>query len=88
MQQPCKVTRADAYGRVGEVAARRQQALDTHYAAYPQRYVKGPPRITLPPAAVHINPDLALNARHLLDTPGSLRNVPTPVDTSLPQVVT
>lgn len=74
--------------RVPEVAARRQQALDAHYAVYPQRYVNGPPRVTLPPAAVHINPDLALNARQLLETPDSLRSVPTPVDINLPEVVT
>ncbi len=74
--------------RVSEVAARRQQALDAHYAAYPQRYVKGPPVVALPPTAVHINPDLALNARQILDTPGSLRIEPTPVDADLPEVVT
>lgn len=75
-------------GRVSEVADRRQQALDAHYAAYPQRYVKGPPTVALPPNAVHINPDLALNARQILETPGSMRTVPTPVDVSLPEVVT
>ena len=82
-------TPADRFiGRVSEVATRRQRALDAHYAAYPQRYVNGPPRVALPPAAVHINPDLAINARQLLATPGSLRAVPTPVDADLPEVVT
>lgn len=82
-------TPADQFtGRVSEVAARRQQALDAHYAVYPQRYVNGAPRVTLPPAAVHINPDLALNARQLLETPDSLRSIPTPVGIDLPEVVT
>lgn len=82
-------TPADLFtARVREVAARRQQALDAHYAAYPQRYVKGQPVVTLPPTTVHINPDLALNARQILDIPGSLRTVPTPVDIVLPEVVT
>lgn len=75
-------------GRVHEVAAIRQQALNTHYAQYPQRYVNGPPSVAMPPAAVHINPDLALPAQQLLDTTGSLRCEPTPVDTSVPEVVT
>lgn len=75
-------------GRVDEVAARRQQALDAHYAAHPQRYVKGSPIVALPPTTVHINPDLAITARQILDTPRSLRTAPTPVDTSLPEVVT
>ena len=39
-------------------------------------------------ATVHINPDLAIPAQQLIDAPGSLRCVPTPVDTSLPEVVT
>lgn len=82
-------TPADLFtGRVSEVAARRQAALDAHYAEYPQRYVKGPPTVALPPATVHINPDLALNARQILDTPSSPRVVPTPVETSVPEVVT
>ena len=56
--------------------------------AAPQRYVKGPPVVTLPPATVHISPDFALNASQILNTPGSLRTVPTLVDTDLPEVVT
>ncbi|MGB8716553.1 MAG: IS3 family transposase [Rhodanobacteraceae bacterium] len=82
-------TPADVFhGRVDAVAATRQRALDEHYACYQQRYVNGPPTIKLPPTAVHINPDLALDAQQLLDTSGSMRNVPTPVDTTLPEVVT
>lgn len=82
-------TPADVFHhRVGAVAAIRQQALDDHYARHPERYVNGAPTVALPPTAVHINPDLAMEASQLLDTFGALRIVPTPVDTGLPEVVT
>jgi transposase InsO family protein len=44
------------YGRVEEVAARRQAALDGAYAAHPARFPNGPPVARRPPEAVHINP--------------------------------
>jgi transposase InsO family protein len=44
------------YGRVEEVAARRQAALDAAYAAHPERFPNGPPVAQRPPGAVHINP--------------------------------
>lgn len=44
------------YGRVEEVAARRQTALDAAFAAHPERFPNGPPFAKRPPAAVHINP--------------------------------
>jgi putative transposase len=44
------------YGRVEEVAARRQAALDSAYAAHPERFPNAPPVVRRPPAAVHINP--------------------------------
>jgi putative transposase len=44
------------YGRVAEVAAVRQAALDAAYRAHPERFPNGAPRVPLPPAAVHINP--------------------------------
>jgi transposase InsO family protein len=44
------------YGRVEEVTARRQAALDTAYAAHPERFSNGPPVALRPPEAVHINP--------------------------------
>ena len=44
------------YGRVATVAATRQAALDVAYAAHPERFPHGAPRVALPPAAVHINP--------------------------------
>jgi putative transposase len=50
-------TPADVYyGRVEEVAARRQVALDGAYAAHPERFPNGPPVALRPPVAVHINP--------------------------------
>ena len=44
------------YGRVEEVAARRQTALDGAYAANPGRFPNGPPVARRPPEEVHINP--------------------------------
>lgn len=82
-------TPADLFhGRVPAVAAVRQRALTEHYTRHPERYVNGAPTVTLPSTTVHINPDLAITAHQLLDMPGALRRVPTPVDTSLPEVVT
>jgi putative transposase len=44
------------YGRVEEVAARRQVALDDAYAKHPERFPNGPPVVRRPPASVAINP--------------------------------
>jgi len=44
------------YGRVEEVAARRQGALDAAYKEHPERFPNGPPVVRRPPDAVHINP--------------------------------
>lgn len=44
------------YGRVEAVRATRQAALDAAYAAHPERFPHGPPRVPMPPAEVHINP--------------------------------
>jgi putative transposase len=50
-------TPADVFhGRVAEVASIRQAALDTAYAAHPERFPNGQPRALLPPDAVYINP--------------------------------
>jgi putative transposase len=50
-------TPADVFhGRVADVAAIRQAALDAAYQAHPERFPNGPPRVRLPPAAVYINP--------------------------------
>ena len=44
------------YGRVAEVAATRQAALDAAYHAHPERFPNGPPQVRLPPIVVEINP--------------------------------
>jgi hypothetical protein len=50
------VRRKVFYGRVEEVAARRQVALDAAYAAHPERFPNGPPVARRPPSSVAINP--------------------------------
>jgi putative transposase len=59
------------YGRVANVAATRQAALDAAYAAHPERFPNGPPRVSLPPEAVHINPIAveAVDLTTVLDPP-------------------
>jgi transposase InsO family protein len=56
------------FGRVDDVAACRQRALDAAYAEHPERFVAGPPRVRRPPDRVAINPDpdRALVAEELL----------------------
>jgi transposase InsO family protein len=54
------------FGRVEEVAARRQLALDAAYAAQPKRFPNGPPIVKRPPAEVNINP-LTSNAAEVTD---------------------
>ena len=50
-------TPADVFhDRVAGIAATRQAALDAAYLAHPERFPHGPPRVRLPPTAVHINP--------------------------------
>jgi putative transposase len=50
-------TPADVFhGRVSDVAACRQAALNAAYAAHPERFPHGPPRVALPPKVVSINP--------------------------------
>jgi putative transposase len=44
------------YGRVDDIAARRQVALDTAYASHPERFPNGPPVARRPPTSVAINP--------------------------------
>ena len=44
------------YGRVEEVAARRQGALDHAFAQHPERFPNGPPTVRRPPTTVAINP--------------------------------
>jgi len=51
-------TPADVFfGRVDEIAARREAALLAAYADHPERFVRGTPRVKRPPERVFINPD-------------------------------
>jgi putative transposase len=43
-------------GRYRQVAATRQTALDEMYRKHPERFVAGPPRTSIPPTVVTINP--------------------------------
>lgn len=55
-------TPADVFfGRVEEIATRRQVALDAAYAAHPERFPNGRPLVNRPPDSVAINP-LSLEA--------------------------
>ena len=50
-------TPADVFhGRVEAVRVVRQSALDAAYLAHAERFPNGPPRVAMPPVAVHINP--------------------------------
>lgn len=50
-------TPADVFfGRVEQVRAVRQAALDEHYAEHPERFPRGAPLVRLPPKEVSINP--------------------------------
>jgi len=44
------------YGRVPQLAAARQAALDAAFSAHPERFPNGAPLVTLPPSRVAINP--------------------------------
>ena len=51
------LTPADVhYGRAAEILVERQRVLDAAYAAHPERFVNGPPKVSSLPAAVWINP--------------------------------
>ena len=50
-------TPADVFfGRVPELAATRQHALDAAFETHPERFVLGRPRVRLPPAKAVLNP--------------------------------
>ena len=46
-------------GRYPAIAEQKQRVLDARYEQTPERFVKGRPRVTLPPTCVAINPILA-----------------------------
>ena len=83
-------TPADVFfGRVPQLAATRQVALDAAYAAHPERFVHGRPVVRLPPATVMLNPidpgaspqtaAALLGAENSLPLPTPHLDVPTPV---------
>jgi putative transposase len=43
-------------GRYLEIAQRKQQALDASYERNPERFVRGRPKVAMPPESVSINP--------------------------------
>ena len=65
-------TPADVFfGRVDELAGRRQRALDRVFEAHPERFVRGRPITHRPPAVVSIDPiapePLVLTAEQFLE---------------------
>lgn len=56
------------------VALEKQQALDNRYALNPERFVKGPPRVAMPPERVEINP---LTEQEITDGASTEVNFPT-----------
>ena len=72
-------TPADVFfGRVEDVRAVRQSALDAAYHAHPERFSHGPPRVPMPPTAVHINPLVAAALSVAPATPNSPTPNPAP----------
>lgn len=80
------------FGRVPAVHAIRQQALDAAYALRPNRFPNGPPRASLPPTEVHINPLEALLATTNSEEPNDMLPRPaarhTAASISRPEVAT
>jgi putative transposase len=60
------------YGRVEEVLAVRQAALDAMYAAHPERFVHGRPKVARPPVEVWIN-----RPTQQLDLPNGVDGLPS-----------
>ena len=57
-----------------EISQTRQKALDLSYLRHPERFVKGPPSVKMPPATVYINPALDLDGQ---PDPKATVNFPT-----------
>ena len=74
------------YGRIEEVAARRQVALDDAYAQHPERFANGPPVVRRPPTSVAINP-LSVDGAHHAPAPSptsATASEPVRVVTAMP----
>jgi hypothetical protein len=63
------------YGRATSILDRRHRTRTAAYAAHPERFVQGPPRLEILPHAVWINPPMKSTAQ---DAPGS--TIVTPND--------
>lgn len=61
-------------GKHIEITQTRQEALDLSYLRHPERFVKGPPSVKMPPATVYINPVLDLDGQ---PDPKATVNFPT-----------
>lgn len=74
-------TPADVFhGRVEAVHTARQEGLDIHYAAHPERYPNGAPQAKRPPASVSINPDDGItDAASIIDDPTATRPQAEPI---------
>jgi putative transposase len=55
-------------GRYQEIALQKQTALDARYALNPERFVRGAPKIALPPTNAEINPVTALEIENGVST--------------------
>jgi putative transposase len=77
------LTPADVhFGRVDHALALHEDALRTAFAAHPERFVRGLPRVASPPAAVWINPPASsfeLGAAVALETPSDRSRAATAV---------
>jgi putative transposase len=82
-------TPADCFfGRVPELATQRQAVLDAAYDAQPARFVRGRPRVSLPPRVVAINPpapEVVLTGAEILTSPEAL--APRPAVAEVPPAV-
>lgn len=64
-------------GRHKVIAEEKQKGLDDRYHRNPERFVKGPPRVAMPPSYVAINPIEASDDRYEDDTDYDRVNFPT-----------
>ena len=67
------------HGRIEQVHEVRQGALDAYWQQHPERFVHRPPKASLPPAEVTINPEDGLTADELLGRPAQAEAQPEPV---------
>ena len=77
------------YGRVDDIATRRQVALDAAYSAHPERFPNGAPVARRPPTSVAINPlsvdDAARDVSATPEASVTSQEVVAPVDANAPK---